>query len=170
MKLVKYTPLALFIIMAIFFYSKIKHQNKLEPLSSALIDKEFPNLDIYNSSKSQSINNYIKNKPVIINIFASWCAPCRIEHKVLKSYSEKYDIVGIAYKDSEENIEKFLEELGNPFDNIFYDFLGKESINLGLYGVPETFFLNKNGKILYKHVGPINKEDFEKLAPMILKH
>ena len=169
MKLIKYTPLVLFIIMAIFFYSKIKNQNKLEPLSSALINKEFPKLDIYNSSKNQSINNYIKDKPVIINIFASWCAPCRIEHKVLKNYSEKYDIIGIAYKDSEENIEKFLVELGDPFDNIFFDFLGKESINLGLYGVPETFFLNKDGKILYKHIGPINKEDFEKLAPMILK-
>ena len=114
MKLVKYTPLALFIIMAIFFYSKIKHQNKLEPLSSALIDKEFPKLDIYNSSNNQSINNYIKNKPVIINIFASWCAPCRIEHKVLKNYSEKYDIIGIAYKDREENIRRILRRIRKP--------------------------------------------------------
>ena len=64
----------------------------------------------------------INGKPVIINIFASWCAPCRIEHKVLKSYSEKYDIVGIAYKDSEENVNKFLMELGNPYEKIFYDY------------------------------------------------
>ena len=169
MKFLKYIPLFLFLIISVFLFNKIKFQKKLEPLSSALIEKKFPTLEIYTSDNSQNINYYLQSRPVVVNVFASWCAPCRIEHKVLKNYSEKYDIIGIAYKDSEENIEKFLEELGDPFDNIFFDFLGKESINLGLYGVPETFFLNKNGKILYKHVGPINKEDFEKLAPMILK-
>ena len=167
MKLIKYIPLALFIIMAVFFYSKIKHQNKLEPLSSALIDKEFPKLDIYNLSKNQSINNYIKDKPVIINVFASWCAPCRAEHQVLKKYSTEYEIVGIVYKDTRENISSFLEELGNPYKNIFYDYTGRESINLGLYGVPETFFVNKGGVIVYKHVGPIKDEEFKKIAPMV---
>ena len=58
-------------------------------------------------------------------------------------------------------------ELGNPYEKIFYDYTGKESINLGLYGVPETFFLNKAGKIVYKHVGPITYEEFEKIVPIV---
>ena len=117
---------------------------------------------------NESINNYINGKDVIINIFASWCAPCRIEHKVFNNYSKDYTILGIAYKDSVENIEGFLEELGNPYKKIFFDFSGKESINLGLYGVPETFFVDKKGEIKYKHVGPINKEVFLNIVNNIL--
>ena len=83
---------------------------------------------------------------MIINIFASWCAPCRVEHEVFKSISMDYSIIGIAYKDSVENIDSFLKELGNPYEKIFYDFLGKDLINLGIYGVFETFFVNKDSK------------------------
>ena len=112
-------------------------------MSSALIEKKFPNLKIKSLDNNESINNFIDNKFVVINIFASWCAPCRIEHEVLKNFSKEYTIIGIAYKDSIENIESFLQELGNPYDKVFYDFSGKESINLGLYGVPETFLLTR---------------------------
>ena len=163
MNLLKFLPLIIFLIVSVFLYNKIKFQKKLEPLSSALIEKKFPLLNIESIENKDNINDFIQNKFVIINIFASWCAPCRIEHEVLKSFSKKYSIVGIAYKDSIENIEGFLSELGNPYEKVFYDFSGKESINLGLYGVPETFFVNKDSKILYKHVGPINKDEFNKI-------
>ncbi len=167
MKFIKYIPLVLFIMISIFLYNKIKFQKKLEPLSSALLEKKFPKLDIYNLESKENINNYIQNRPVVVNVFASWCAPCIVEHEVLKSFSNDYEIIGIAYKDSRENIKKFLDKLGDPYKKIFYDFSGKESINLGLYGVPETFFVNKDSKVLYKHVGPINKDEFQNIAPMI---
>ena len=163
MKLLKFFPLIIFLILSVFLYNKINFKKELEPLSSALVEKKFPNLKIKSLDSNESINNFIDNKFVVINIFASWCAPCRIEHEVLKNFSKEYTIIGIAYKDSIENIESFLQELGNPYDKVFYDFSGKESINLGLYGVPETFFVNKDSKILYKHVGPINKQEFEKI-------
>ena len=168
MKLLKFFPLIIFLIVSIFLYHKIKHQKKLEPLSSALIKKDFPTLKIKSLANDETINDFIKNNFVVINIFASWCAPCRIEHEVLKSFSEEFSIIGIAYKDSIENIESFLLELGNPYKKVFYDFTGKESINLGIYGVPETFFVNKNGKILYKHVGPIKKQEFHEIVSEIL--
>lgn len=170
MKLLKYFPLIFFIIISIFFYNKIKYKQKFEPLSSALIEKKFPQLSIYNIDNDKNINKYIENRPVVINIFASWCGPCRIEHKVLKRFSNEYNIVGIAYKDSEENIDSFINEFGNPYEEIFFDFSGTESINLGLYGVPETFFINSQGTIMYKHVGPINEEDFKKLALKIFNN
>ena len=69
-----------------------------------------------------------------------------VEHEVLKGFAKDYSIIGIAYKDSVENIANFFKELGNPYDEVFYDFLGKASINLGLYGVPETFLLTKMAK------------------------
>ena len=163
MKLLKFFPLIIFLIFSVFLYNKIKFKKELEPLSSALVEKKFPNLKIKSLDSNESINNFIDNKFVVINIFASWCAPCRIEHEVLKNFSKEYTIIGIAYKDSIKNIESFLQELGNPYDKVFYDFSGKESINLGLYGVPETFFVNKDSKILYKHVGPINKQEFKKI-------
>ena len=168
MKLLKFFPLIIFLILSVFLYNKIKFKKKLEPLSSALVEKKFPNLKIKSLDSNESINNFIDNKFVVINIFASWCAPCRIEHEVLKNFSKEYTIIGIAYKDSIKNIESFLQELGNPYDKVFYDFSGKESINLGLYGVPETFFVNKDSKILYKHVGPINKQEFKKIISGIL--
>ena len=168
MKLLKFFPLIIFLILSVFLYNKIKFKKELEPLSSALVEKKFPNLKIKSLDSNESINNFIDNKFVVINIFASWCAPCRIEHEVLKNFSKEYTIIGIAYKDSIKNIESFLQELGNPYDKVFYDFSGKESINLGLYGVPETFFVNKDSKILYKHVGPINKQEFKKIISGIL--
>ena len=168
MPILKYLPLVFFLIVSIFLYSKIKFQKKLEPLSSALIEKTFPLLKVESLDGEYTINEFIENKFVVVNIFASWCAPCRIEHEVLESYSKDYTIIGIAYKDSVENITNFLNELGNPYQKIFYDFSGKDSINLGLYGVPETFFVNKDSKILYKHVGPINKQEFKKIISRIL--
>ena len=167
MKFLKYIPLFLFLIISVFLFNKIKFQKKLEPLSSALIEKKFPTLEIYTSDNSQNINYYLQSRPVVVNVFASWCAPCRAEHQVLKKYSAEYEIIGIVYKDTRENISSFLEELGNPYKNIFYDYTGRESINLGLYGVPETFFVNKGGVIVYKHVGPIKDEEFKKIAPMV---
>ena len=167
MKVLKFLPLVFFLIVSIFLYSKIKFQKKLEPLSSALIEKNFPLLKLESIDESGTINEFIENKFVIINIFASWCGPCRIEHEVLQSLSNEHTIIGIAYKDSVENISNFLKELGNPYKRIFYDFSGKNSINLGLYGVPETFFVNKDSKILYKHVGPINKSEFKKIMSQI---
>ena len=104
MKFLKYIPLFLFLIISVFLFNKIKFQKKLEPLSSALIEKKFPTLEIYTSDNSQNINYYLQSRPVVVNVFASWCAPCRAEHQVLKKYSTEYEIIGIVYKDTRENI------------------------------------------------------------------
>ena len=91
MKLLKYFPLILFIIISIFFYNKIKYKQKFEPLSSALIEKKFPQLSIYNIDNDKNINKYIENRPVVINIFASWCGPCRMVGPIIDEISNDYD-------------------------------------------------------------------------------
>ena len=96
----------------------------------------------------------------MINIWASWCIPCRQEHKYIKNLSEidNLKLVGLNYKDKKNNAEKFLNEFGNPYDIILKDFDGTKSIFFGAYGVPETFIIDSELNILKKYIGPINSE------------
>ncbi|TCD15876.1 DsbE family thiol:disulfide interchange protein [Oricola cellulosilytica] len=97
-------------------------------------------------------------KPVLVNIWASWCGPCREEHPLLMALAEKDGVViaGLNYKDKAENAAGFLRELGNPYDQVGADSSGRAAIEWGVYGVPETFVVGTDGTILYKHVGPLN--------------
>ena len=167
MNLLKFLPLVIFLIVSIFLYNKLKFQKKLEPLSSALIQKKVPSLQFKNLDNNQTINEFIKDRFVIINIFASWCAPCRVEHEVLKSISLDYSIIGIAYKDSVENIESFLKELGNPYAFIGKDINGKQSVRFGIYGIPESILINKNLLIMKKFVGPLTSDDLSQIVEII---
>jgi cytochrome c biogenesis protein CcmG/thiol:disulfide interchange protein DsbE len=114
--------------------------------------EEFENKDLVDILKS--------NKIKIINFWASWCLPCEVEHPILMGLSKKSDfvIIGINYKDTEEGSAQFLNEKGNPYDLIIIDDKGKMGIEMGLTGVPETFVVNEQGKIIYRIVGPINNE------------
>ena len=97
----------------------------------------------------------------LVNIWASWCAPCRSEHSLLMDLKEKtnINIIGLNYKDKKNNAIKFLNELGNPFEKILTDPDGTISIALGAYGVPETFLVNSKSKIIRKYIGPLKTDD-----------
>lgn len=100
------------------------------------------------------------NQPVLVNIFASWCAPCRIEHPLLMDLSQTEEVimVGIAYHDSRKNLTDYLDELGNPYDYIAIDDDGQAAIDLGVRGVPETFLFT-NGQFIEKHSGALTNPD-----------
>jgi len=106
-------------------------------------------------------NLFDNNKFILINIWASWCVPCRQEHKYLIKLSEENSLklIGINYKDKKNNAQKFLNELGNPYDVVLKDIDGTDSIFLGAYGVPETFIINNQLKVLKRYIGPINQEN-----------
>jgi len=109
-------------------------------------------------------------KVTVINVFASWCVPCRAEHPMLLRIADLDGVAlyGIDYKDKPEDARAFLDELGDPFARIGADRDGRVGIDLGVYGVPETFFVGPDGKIRYKHIGPIMAEDLEKrILPLI---
>jgi cytochrome c biogenesis protein CcmG/thiol:disulfide interchange protein DsbE len=98
---------------------------------------------------------------IIMNFFASWCAPCYVEHPFLMELKNRgYKIYGVAYKDRARNITRFLEEQGNPYDHVGADENGRVGIEFGVYGMPETYII-KNGIIKYKHIGPILEMQFE---------
>mgnify|MGYP002631925596 CR=1 FL=1 len=113
----------------------------------------------------------LKGTITVLNVFASWCVPCRIEHPALMRIMrehKKVRLIGLNYKDKPEAAKAFLAEMGNPFQRIAVDRAGRVAIDFGVYGVPETFLIDARGHIRLKHVGPIHPGDYaDKIAPAI---
>ena len=116
--------------------------------------------DFYTDNNFELKSLFKKNKYIVINIWASWCIPCRQEHQFITRLSSinNLKIIGLNYKDKKNNAQNFLDELGNPYDLILKDPKGTKSIFLGAYGVPETFLIDDKLNILKKYIGPINLE------------
>ena len=167
----KYLFLAISLsFLSFFFYKGLEKDPSIIP--SNLIEKEIPDFKLNNTEFYPSFekSDLLEIKEIkIINFFASWCPPCKIEHPNLIKLSEKFKIYGIAKKDNDREIYKWLKKSGNPFKAIGLDNDGSASINWGVYGLPETFFINSDGKILYKHVGPITKKDVDKISKILEK-
>jgi cytochrome c biogenesis protein CcmG/thiol:disulfide interchange protein DsbE len=130
---------------------------------SVLIDKPAPafTLPALEGSGAPGFDTEsLKGQVTVVNVFASWCIPCRAEHPLLVALKEETGVklVGINQKDAVQNANAFLTELGNPYDAIGVDANGRVSIDLGVYGVPETFIVDANGVIRAKHIGPINAD------------
>lgn len=104
--------------------------------------------------------------PVVVNIFASWCAPCRIEHpRLMALQAQGIKVIGVAYKDEPEATRAFLDELGDPFTTVLVDREGRAGLDLGVSGVPETFVIDSRGTIVAKHSGPLIEDaDMERLT------
>ena len=131
--------------------------------SSYIPGKNLPDFEIINLfDESLKLSNVdIKNKLVLINFFASWCAPCKDELPLLFTLKNNYPnmmIIGIDYKDKKSDALKFLEREGNPYDFVGLDNNGNIGLEFGVFGLPETFILNNGGKIIYKHLGPVTKK------------
>ncbi|KQT52058.1 thiol:disulfide interchange protein [Aureimonas sp. Leaf454] len=111
-------------------------------------------------------------RPTLVNVFASWCGPCRVEHPILMEIAgdPRVRLVGINYKDKPENARRFLADLGNPYAAVGTDLSGRAGIDWGVYGVPETFLVGADGTILWKQTGPFSARDVtEKLEPEIAR-
>ncbi|MDC0339552.1 DsbE family thiol:disulfide interchange protein [Pelagibacteraceae bacterium] len=123
------------------------------------------------SKKKLLTEEYLKKKNyTLINFWASWCAPCRLEHPfLLKLNNEpKLNILGVNFKDKKNNAINFLNRYGNPYDELAKDELGKKSVNFGVYGIPESILVNKDLVIIKKFIGPLSNKDY-KLIQKIIK-
>ena len=155
--------LIFFGVLFFLFYNSL-YKKDFEP--RVMIGKQLPNLSSKSLFHEQNVNiKQISNNNIfIINIFASWCAPCKTEHPLLmKLKKNKISIIGINYKDNNRNAKIFLKKYGNPYQEVLLDNKGELSINLGAYGVPETFLVDKHFKIIDKHIGPINNKFVNKV-------
>jgi cytochrome c biogenesis protein CcmG/thiol:disulfide interchange protein DsbE len=142
---------------------------------SVLIDKPAPEFSLP-AVEGLSVPGFdtaaLKGQVTVVNVFASWCIPCRDEHPVLEALKQKTGIplYGMNEKDAPENAKAFLSELGNPYDRIGADASGRVSIDWGVYGVPETFIVDAKGIIRFKHTGPLLMQDIEReLIPALAK-
>ena len=154
-------PLLLFIGLVILFVFGL--QNDPSKVPSPLIDKPAPtfNLPTVNNPVQILNINDIKGEVSLINVWASWCAACLEEHPLLVNISKSFDlpIYGLNYKDTRDKAIEWLNKHGDPYRESAFDEDGKTGIEYGVYGVPETFILDKQGIIRYKHIGPIRPED-----------
>jgi cytochrome c biogenesis protein CcmG, thiol:disulfide interchange protein DsbE len=158
-----FLPLGVFLALAVVFLFQLLSGRDAAVVPSALIgqlapETKLPPLD--GAGLPGLDTQSLKGKVTLVNVWASWCAPCRIEHPLLMELArdERIAIVGLNYKDSPENARRFLGELGNPYDAIGVDDAGRHAIDWGVYGVPETFLVGRDGTILKKHVGPLSPD------------
>ena len=168
-------PVVAFLLLAGVFalhLSEISGGKNISDLPSALIGKAAPKTDLppVEGGGKGLTSKQIKGKVALINIWASWCPPCRIEHPVLMTLADRgVTIYGINYKDRPEDAVRFLTQLGNPFKQIGVDSSGRTSIDWGVYGYPETFIVDAAGRIRYRHVGQIHPHQLESLILPLLK-
>jgi len=161
-----------FVIFFILLNALEKKNNYLPEKVTNEIETNFKAELLY-KNEIVSLQELIKNEDIsVINIWASWCLPCRDEHSYLIDLGliDNIKVIGINYKDSEVNAKKFIKELGNPYSKIVVDPSGVNSIELGAYGVPETILINNNSKtILKKYIGPLDDRKLAELK-MIIKN
>jgi len=167
-----FIPLAVFLALAAVFLFRIGGDHSVVP--SALIGKPAPQLSLPaldGAGRPALDPASFKSNVTIVNVWASWCAPCRIEHPLLVRLAKdtRIRVTGINYKDQPANALKFLGSLGNPYAAIGADTAGRAAIEWGVYGVPETFLVGRDGMIRYKQVGPITPENLPRLLAEIEK-
>jgi len=163
-------PVVVFLGLAAVFFMGLGRDPNLVP--SALIDQSVPSFELppINGSGGGLTSADLTGAVTVVNVFASWCIPCRAEHPLWMDLAEKGEVrlIGINYKDEAGAATRWLAELGDPYERIGADRDGRVGIDWGVYGVPETFIVDKEGRIRYKHVGPVSEQTWrEVLEPTI---
>ncbi len=173
-------PLVIFLGLAAIFWNQLTGGGNPQDLPSALIGSPAPEFELPPIERLVEAGAPVPGfsradlmgRVSLVNVFASWCGPCREEHPLLMQLAEdgRFAILGLNYKDAPENATRFLYGLGNPYDAVGSDRNGRVGIDWGVYGVPETFVVAADGTIVYKHVGPLSEASLrDKLMPEVEK-
>ena len=171
-RLASYIPLIVFFIMAVFLGIGLTMDPREIP--SPLIGKPVPEFTLPPvKGRTQGLASAdLRGQVSIVNVFASWCVACREEHPVLLELSRQgiVPIHGLNYKDKPDDAQAWLDQLGDPYTRTGADISGRVAIDWGVYGVPETFVIDREGRIAYKHIGPVTPEALrDKLMPVITR-
>jgi len=171
-RLAGYIPLLAFVVMAIFLGIGLTLNPREIP--SPLIGKPVPEFTLP-AVKGRTLglaSADLRGQVSLVNVFASWCVACREEHPVLMGLSQQgiVPIHGLNYKDKPDDAQAWLDQLGDPYTRTGADISGRVGIDWGVYGVPETFVIDRNGNIAYKHIGAVTPEALrDTLLPLIAK-
>lgn len=170
-RLVFLAPLVLFLVVAVYFAIGLTRDPRAIP--SALIDRPVPDFALppVEGAERGLETADLKGAVQLVNVWASWCIPCRVEHPVLMRLARErgVPIHGINYKDAPADAAAYLREHGNPYAGLGADRDGRAGIEWGVYGVPETYVVDREGRIRYRHVGPIMPQDLEATILPILR-
>ncbi len=168
-KIIKIIILFIFLFVIGIFYISLTRDTNYN--TSSLINKETPEFKIisFDDSSYYTRDDLKKNNYTLINFWASWCAPCKVEHPILMKLSQTKNLVilGINFKDKEIQAKTFLNDLGNPYDLLAKDKNGKQSVRFGVFGIPESILINKDLMIIQKFVGPLSFEDYNNIIKTI---
>ena len=167
-------PLIIIILISSFLLIYLLQKKDPNKPPSALLNENLPEINLVNLfNEEEMLSNYnLKEKTILINFFASWCAPCKVEHPLFFDIKKKYPnlyLIGIDHKDKKEDALKYLSGEGNPYDYVGVDKKGSVGLDFGVFGLPETFLVNSSGKIIYKYLGPLTKKVFENEIKPLLK-
>jgi cytochrome c biogenesis protein CcmG/thiol:disulfide interchange protein DsbE len=158
-----FLPIIVILIISTFLLIFLLQKKDPKKPPSALLNENLPKFTIVNIFNE---NEFLSNKDnhdkyILINFFASWCAPCKVEHPLLFDIKKQYPniyLLGIDHKDMKDDALKYLNSNGNPYDYVGVDKKGLVGLEFGVFGLPETFLVKPNGIIIYKHLGPLTKK------------
>ena len=170
--LIKLSTVLLIIFIIVVFFLGLNKSSIYD--TKDLVGQKITKIQLNHFSDDRIITSedLKKNDFTLINFWASWCAPCRDEHAMLLRLNNdirNLKILGVNFKDKKNNALKFLSDLGNPYDDLARDEFGKNSINFGIYGIPESVLINKDLIIIKKFIGPISKNDYNFIKKILAK-
>lgn len=171
-RLLYLSPVLAFAAIAGWFWLGLAPDRDPTEIPSVMIGKPVPDFDLPPLAPGSPglKSSELKGQVTLINFFASWCVPCRAEHPLLFTLAQdkRVKIEGIAYKNKPGDTNAYLAELGNPYERVVVDEPGRTAIDFGLYGVPETYLIDRDGVIRFRQVGPLTEEVIDKqLHPLI---
>jgi cytochrome c biogenesis protein CcmG/thiol:disulfide interchange protein DsbE len=169
-RLFLFIPIAIFAVLVALFWRGLS----LDPndMPSALLNKPVPKFSLPRLQNAQELRNesLLNNKVTLLNVWATWCITCREEHAFLNKLQQTgVHIIGIDYKDNPLDAQRWIAELGNPYDDIIVDEEGRLGLDLGVFGAPETYVVDKRGIIRYKHIGDLNQKVWDETILPIVK-
>jgi len=170
-KLTNYLPLILFILLVTGLFTFLDREEG--DLRSVLLDKSFPDFSLTKLGNQETVTkDELVDLPSLLNVWATWCIACRVEHPFLMQLKNesRIKIYGLNYKDDLNKAKKLLDQIGDPYEFSIFDKEGKLAIDLGVYGAPETFLIDNNGIIRVRHVGVLSQEVWEQKFKRVLNN
>jgi len=164
-------PLIFFLLILLSFLYILVSERDPYNLPCNLINRNVPIFETDSLFKNEKFSSKQKfgEEIILVNFFATWCKPCHDEHKYIMDFAnkEKIKVIGINYKDNDKKVKEFLKKLGNPYSEIAIDRKGRIAIDWGVYGIPETFIVNSEGVIKYRHAGQVTKKIYKKINSIL---
>lgn len=172
----RWLPFIAFLALAALLYAGIQLSSTRDPnaIPSPLIGKPAPNFSLpdFNDPTRTVTNVDLLGQPYLLNVWASWCPTCRIEHPIISEVAKRglVKVVGYNYKDEPDEARRWLQQFGDPYHLIIADQDGRRAIDWGIYGAPETFLIDAQGIVVFKHAGPVTWDIVqEKILPLLQK-